>query len=58
MLGHHWPHQIAQYSVMDFEKTISKGIQFAFPDVEVKGCAFHWIQVVWRKVQDLGLGTS
>ena len=23
--------------------------------VSVKGCAFHWAQAVWRKVQDVGL---
>ena len=24
-------------------------------DVNMKGCAFHWAQVIWRKVQDIGL---
>ena len=28
------------------------------PNIEVKGCAFHWTQAVWRKVQQLGLQTA
>ena len=36
--------------VMDF-----KSAAFLVPDIECKGCVFHWGQVVWRKAQDLGL---
>lgn len=44
--------------VVDFEAAMWR----AFPDVlngvEVKGCVFHWIQAVWRKVQELGLQSA
>ncbi len=30
-------------------------IRGAFPGVEIKGCAFHWSQAVWRHVQSIGL---
>ena len=29
-----------------------------FPLVSIKGCVFHWVQSVWRKVQELGLATA
>ncbi|XP_046544041.1 uncharacterized protein LOC124254199 [Haliotis rubra] len=29
-----------------------------FPTAEVKGCFFHYCQVIWRKVQDLGLAVA
>ena len=32
-----------------------KGIHRVLPIVQIFGCFFHWAQVVWRKVQALGL---
>ena len=29
-----------------------------FKGVPIRGCAFHWSQAVWRKVQELGLRTA
>ena len=29
-----------------------------FPEVQLLGCAFHWNQALWRKVQELGLQTA
>ena len=33
-------------------------IREAFPGVELKGCAFHWSQAVWRHVQSVGLAET
>ena len=35
-----------------------KAVRQAFPNVSIKGCAFHFGQAVWRKVQELGLKTT
>ena len=31
-----------------------EGRPVLFPEVEVKGCVFHWTQAVWRQRQNLG----
>lgn len=41
--------------VLDFEASVWRAIPDVFPDVVMRGCAFHWGQAVWRKVQELGL---
>lgn len=40
---------------MDFEKAAWGAVASILPDVHVQGCAFHWGQAVWRKVQNIGL---
>ena len=49
---------VVQQVVTDFEKAIWQGVRATFRAVEVRGCAFHWAQAVWRKIQDLGLATA
>ncbi|XP_052090532.1 uncharacterized protein LOC127727130 [Mytilus californianus] len=43
---------------LDFEKGAWKAIRQIFPNASIKGCAFHFGQAIWRKVQDLGLKTT
>ena len=41
--------------VMDFERAAWRAAAHVMPQVERKGCVFHWGQAVWRKAQDVGL---
>ena len=41
--------------MMDFEMAAWRAAAHMMPEVECKGCAFHWGQAVWRKAQDIGL---
>lgn len=43
--------------VMDFEAAIWKAATEELPNVSMKGCAYHWAQRIWKKVQHLGLQT-
>lgn len=44
--------------VLDFELSLWKSIQRSFPSCGLQGCAFHWCQSVWRRVQAVGLQSS
>ena len=44
--------------ILDFEASVLRAIPEVFPDVVMHGCAFHWGQAVWRKVQELDLQSA
>ena len=41
--------------VSDFEAALWSAVRCILPQVDVRGCAFHWGQAMWRKMQELGL---
>jgi hypothetical protein len=47
-----------QDMVLDFELSLWKAIQEVYPAVRIRGCAFHWTQSVYRKIQSVGLQTN
>lgn len=38
-----------------FEKGAWKACRSVFPDVTMRGCVFHMVQAIYRKVQELGV---
>ena len=40
---------------MDFEAAAWAAFRAEFPNINVRGCAFHWGQAVWRQIQALGM---
>ena len=50
------PH--VQELVVDFEAAIWAAARDVMPRITIRGCAFHWTQAVWRKVQSIGLQGS
>ena len=49
------PTRNVQTLTLDFEAAMWQAAAEIFPTVVPLGCFFHWSQVVWRKVQELGL---
>lgn len=49
------PDRKVQTFVVDFEIGLWQGIRSAFEEPQIHGCAFHFGQAVWRKVQEKGL---
>ena len=43
---------------LDYEIAAIGAIREAFPAPLIKGCNFHYTQALWRKVQQVGLGSS
>ncbi|CAC5388183.1 unnamed protein product [Mytilus coruscus] len=44
--------------VADFEAGLWQALKQRFPRYAIQGCAFHWSQAVFRKVQEHGLQTA
>ena len=40
--------------VSDFELAILNAVQFHFPNVQLKGCMFHFTQAIWKNIQLIG----
>lgn len=49
------PSSAVQHVTVDFEKGLWSALRTVLPEVQIRGCVFHWTQAVWRKVQELGL---
>ena len=49
--------QVAEV-VMDFKAAMWHGVKVVFPEIQIRGCVFHWVQAMWRRVQALGLQDS
>ena len=47
-----------QRVLSDFERSAMNAYEEEFPGIIIKGCHFHMIQSLWRKVQELGLATE
>ena len=43
---------------VDFERALWSAVRDVLPNVNLTGFAFHPVQAVWRKVQELGLQTA
>ena len=50
--GHRWRPTTV---VLDFELASINAFQTEFPNIEVKGCYFHFNQSLWKHVQSLGI---
>ncbi|XP_052778138.1 uncharacterized protein LOC128215495 [Mya arenaria] len=52
------PSTQVQTFVTDFEAGIWQGLRSVFNDPDIRGCAFHFGQALWRKAQECGLQTA
>jgi hypothetical protein len=49
------PSAVVTSIVSDFERGLWLAVADVYGHVTQRGCAFHWCQAVWRRVQSLGL---
>ncbi|PFX20540.1 hypothetical protein AWC38_SpisGene14995 [Stylophora pistillata] len=53
LLPGEWLH--VHFVTADFDEALWGALRCVVPHVKLQGCAFHWTQSVWKKMQDLGL---
>ncbi|XP_074613660.1 uncharacterized protein LOC141873533 [Acropora palmata] len=41
-----------------YEQTLWSVLHQVLPDATIKGCVYHWTQLAWKKIQQLGLQTT
>ena len=51
-LGSRWRPRLM---ICDFEQALISSLETEFPNAEVRGCYFHFLQNLWKHVQTLGL---
>ena len=44
--------------VIDYEKALWRATRIVFEDINIRGCAFHWGQAIWRHIENFGLATQ
>ncbi|KAG0721035.1 hypothetical protein GWK47_047272 [Chionoecetes opilio] len=44
-----------QSVMMDFETAVWTSFGRIYPDLQLRGCSFHWTQAVWKRIQLYGL---
>ena len=47
-----------QETVLDYEPVMWSAIRDYLDEVGIKGCVFHWVQAVYKKLQEKGLAHS
>ncbi|KAK8375337.1 hypothetical protein O3P69_008302 [Scylla paramamosain] len=52
------PNNHVKKVVADFEQAIWRAFRYILPNTTIQGCLFHWVQCIFRKVQDLGLAVA
>ena len=52
------PNMKVEEIVSDFERGLWKAVHRVFPDVSMRGCAFHFTQSVFNRIKRLGLTGS
>ena len=41
---------VVKNAVMDYELSLWKSFPKIYPDVQIRGCSFHWTHAVWRRI--------
>ena len=47
--------KVPKIIVIDFERALLNSLDFIFHDSSLRGCNFHFGQMIWRKIQSLGM---